>query len=352
MLKQQRHNTLEEIKHAATAPLNHLFDDHSACNESWCLAKLANKEGKQYLSKDGPYLSKIKDKDIYEDIQKVVNQFSTDERLLESVHGGDTQANEALNNTLAYLAPKNTHYSNSTSLLNRVAVNAALQITTHVNYWTKVYQKLGMNMSKYYYRFLQRKDVRRSTAKRYKITLEYKRRRKYAQGAKVLAAIREEQIIERDNLGGYGAGLAINTLAELEKGKLPSKPTKKKSGQCACGSTTHKRKNSKLCRLNPKNALLCLPAKECENAVNENCEKAVNENEGGDTRKSNNTVSLNNTSTEKHTNNIEMTEEEIKDSTAYVESIRENYQNMSDSDEESIDVEAFLDHDDLTLFAM
>ena len=78
----------------------------------------------------------------------------------------------------------------------------------------------------------------------------------------------------------------------------------------------------------------------------------MNENEGGDTRKSNNTVSLNNTSTEKHTNNIEMTEEEIKDSTAYVESIRENYQNMSDSDEESIDVEDFLDHEDLTLFEM
>ena len=47
-----------------------------------------------------------------------------------------------------------------------------------------------------------------------------------------------------------------------------------------------------------------------------------------------------------------MTEEEIKDSTAYVESIRENYQNMSDSDEESIDVEDFLDHEDLTLFEM
>ena len=79
---------------------------------------------------------------------------------------------------------------------------------------------------------------------------------------------------------------------------------------------------------------------------------AVNENEGGDARKLKNTESLNNISTEKYTNNIEMTEEEIKDSTAYVESIRQNYQNMSDSDEESIDVEAFLDHDDMTLFAM
>ena len=78
----------------------------------------------------------------------------------------------------------------------------------------------------------------------------------------------------------------------------------------------------------------------------------MNENEGGDSRKLKNTESLNNTSTETHTNNIEMTGEEIKDSIAYVESIRENYQNMSDSDEESIDVEAFLDHDDMTLFAM
>ena len=79
---------------------------------------------------------------------------------------------------------------------------------------------------------------------------------------------------------------------------------------------------------------------------------AVNENEDGEARKLKNTESLNNISTEKDTNNIEMTGKEIKDFTAYVESIRESYQNMNDSDKESVDVEAFLDHDDMTLFAM
>ena len=79
---------------------------------------------------------------------------------------------------------------------------------------------------------------------------------------------------------------------------------------------------------------------------------AVNKNEGGDARKLKNTESLNNISTEKHTNNIEMNGEEIKDSTAYVESIRESYQNMTDSDKESVNVEDFLDHDDMTLFTM
>ena len=134
MLKQQRYNTLEEIKFAATAPLKHLFGDHTACKESWCSAKVAERDGKQYVSKDGPYLCKVKDKDIHRDLKNVVDQFSTDTRLLESVHGGDTQANESLNNTLAYLAPKNKHYSNSSALMNRVSINAAHQITTMENF--------------------------------------------------------------------------------------------------------------------------------------------------------------------------------------------------------------------------
>ena len=47
-----------------------------------------------------------------------------------------------------------------------------------------------------------------------------------------------------------------------------------------------------------------------------------------------------------------MTGEEISDSFAYVESLRENYHNMSDSDGESIDIEDLIDPDDMTLNAM
>ena len=56
--------------------------------------------------------------------------------------------------------------------------------------------------------------------------------------------------------------------------------------------------------------------------------------------------------TEEHTKNIEMTGEEISDSFAYVESLRGDYHNMSDSDGESIDIEDLIDPDDMTLCAM
>ena len=58
------------------------------------------------MSKNGPYLDKIRNKEEYEQIKEVCDKFSTDKRLLESLHQGDTQANESLNMTLAYYAPK------------------------------------------------------------------------------------------------------------------------------------------------------------------------------------------------------------------------------------------------------
>ena len=47
-----------------------------------------------------------------------------------------------------------------------------------------------------------------------------------------------------------------------------------------------------------------------------------------------------------------MSGDEISDSFPYVESLRGNYHNMSDSDEESIDIEDLIDSDDMTLNAM
>ena len=70
------------------------------------------------------------------------------------------------------------------------------------------------------------------------------------------------------------------------------------------------------------------------------------------TGKLNNNESINIISTEEHTKNIEMNGEEISDSFAYVESLRENYYYMSDSDRESIDIEDLVDPDDMPLCKM
>ena len=44
-LRQKRYETLEEMRNASKATLNHFFDDHRHCDINWCLAKQANKNG-------------------------------------------------------------------------------------------------------------------------------------------------------------------------------------------------------------------------------------------------------------------------------------------------------------------
>ena len=109
VIKQQRHKSLESFKTAVKAPLSHLFNEHDHCSTEWCLAKRAIKEGKVYISKDGPYLDRIKDKEVYDDIKSVVDRFSTDERLNESLHMRHTQSNEMLNMSLTFFNPKNVN---------------------------------------------------------------------------------------------------------------------------------------------------------------------------------------------------------------------------------------------------
>ena len=61
---------------------------------------------------------------------------------------------------------------------------------------------------------------------------------------------------------------------------------------------------------------------------------------------------LNNISTEKHTRKYGTTKDEMRDSIAYVETIREKEDDSMDSDDSSIDIEALLDDDDMSQFFM
>ena len=159
--KNQPSENIEDVRKAAMAPLKHMFGNHENCEECWCLAKTAEKQGKVYISKDGPYLDMEKDKEIYEDLKEVCDRFSTDDRLREIMHDGSTQKNECLNMTLAHLAPKTTNYSHSSSLTNRVAINAGMQNGTQCSYWTKVYDNVGVECSTNFITHMIKMDDRR-----------------------------------------------------------------------------------------------------------------------------------------------------------------------------------------------
>ena len=220
-LKQKRCSTLEEMRNASKAPLNHLFDDHQHCDISWCLAKQAKEKGWSYVSKDGPFLNKKQNMETYLELKKICDQFSTDEKLKQSLHYGDTQANESFNNQLSYLAPKNINFSQSKSLSYRLALCISFHNEGYLKTWKHVYSLLGITISRKLAMNLKNRDLKKLRKKQYTSTANYKRKRKHKSNAKILASIMEEQRIEALNLGNYGPGIGER---ENWKGKKNVKP--------------------------------------------------------------------------------------------------------------------------------
>ena len=62
------------------------------------------------------YRDKVADKSLYDWLTEQVGHFTTPEMLNEVGHGMDTNVNEALNNIVSWLAPKNKTYCGTVSL--------------------------------------------------------------------------------------------------------------------------------------------------------------------------------------------------------------------------------------------
>ena len=106
MLKQVRYlkwdEENEKIKQRVLAPLEHLFDNHTFCDEEWCYVLKAQKEGKPYVPEESrPLFNKEKDKKMYVQLKEALDRFQLEDTVQECLHKFDTQMNEGLN--MAYL---------------------------------------------------------------------------------------------------------------------------------------------------------------------------------------------------------------------------------------------------------
>ena len=81
-----------------------------------------------------------------------------------------------------------------------------------------------------------------------KKTIDYKRKRKHQQNAMMLEQLREECVIERENLGTYGAGAAFSNANEETNGRRVCQKRNFK-----CGSSSHQQTSHRDCPLNKKN---------------------------------------------------------------------------------------------------
>ena len=148
--------------HKKKTPLQYLCNNHNYCNGEWCGQKRALQKGKIFrnddISKTYLNLNNNVDCQVYDYVFHVVKQFSTDKMLLESLDKGNTQANESLNNSLSYFAPKNVNHARSSSLGNCVSIYGGIQIEGYFSFFLNVYFQLGLNFSNSFSIYLSKKD--------------------------------------------------------------------------------------------------------------------------------------------------------------------------------------------------
>jgi hypothetical protein len=103
-------NKMDETNYckAGRAVLEHHFDNHKHCG-NWCKQK--GMTALQLSQSSRYYWSKMKDKDLYDELNRLIECFISFKRLKEVAHGMDTNdMNESINNMISYFAPKNQVY--------------------------------------------------------------------------------------------------------------------------------------------------------------------------------------------------------------------------------------------------
>jgi hypothetical protein len=132
----QNLNNIDGITTGLDALSKHPFGDHSSC-EDWC--DHIKDPSKKYKSL--PHGKCLNDKGLQSSLAGLFNGYK--EHCAKLSEMGSTQANEALNMTIASKAPKRYHFSGSASLSYRVAAGVAQKNIGH-SYVTKVRYKHTM----------------------------------------------------------------------------------------------------------------------------------------------------------------------------------------------------------------
>ena len=135
------------IKHMTKAPLEHRFGNHTYWDMKWCCVLQAEEDRKCYTPPESdPFFCKKKDELMYEQLKEIMVRFTSEEVICESLHWMSSQKNEAMNQVIARLCPKNKHLSESLTLLTHVCVAISCTNVGMNNSYRKVLNKLGISM--------------------------------------------------------------------------------------------------------------------------------------------------------------------------------------------------------------
>ena len=179
--------------------------------------------------------------------------------LLQLNHPYSTQSNEAMNTSVAALAPKGKHYSSTDSLRTRVGIAGGCQIVGHATFWTMVLNAFDIEMDDGLKAFLDQRDSHKAKKNIRQGAIEGKRKRSTKKNEKLN---REKH----EFIDGHKAGMEYKTGVAVAAAKknLPSasdhnpKGTPKDQLRCPywhplfCTVRGHNNCNNKDCAMKPK----------------------------------------------------------------------------------------------------
>jgi len=114
----------------------------------------AKEEGKYFRSKlDQPVL--------YGQITAAVAPYLASDKLKMLMHNWSTQLNEAMNNSVAAFAPKIKNFSGTFSLKTRVGITAGVLALEYLDFWTRIFDKLGLEMDSVLHSALTARDKKK-----------------------------------------------------------------------------------------------------------------------------------------------------------------------------------------------
>ena len=99
------------------ASLDHEFNKHDHCKPNWCKALQDDVNTEEIANR---WMSVEKDSKKYVALRQVYDDFFTESQLKEMYHRYTSQKNEAMNQKIARVCPKNNTFSKTMLLADRV----------------------------------------------------------------------------------------------------------------------------------------------------------------------------------------------------------------------------------------
>ena len=211
-------------------------------------------------TKKGYYRCTTLHKELYNEMLIAYSKYCTPTMLGMLQHEFSTQKNEAMNHSVATLAPKTKTFSKSSSLLTRVLLCGATQIVGHHEVWNRIFKKFNCSLDGNLSRHFQRKDAAKSKRQLLQKTKEYKAGRSKNRYVKYAEA-HVSQLEDMKTGVMYQTGVAVKAAKKsVQKTALPRNPagTLLKDWKCPyyhrdfCFITGHKDCRSEYCSMRGK----------------------------------------------------------------------------------------------------